>query len=162
MQVYQVQLLDSVGNVVLQTNVYAKDVLDAERKADTLVETARDKSVVHYKVFYGQETLEEVRKVERTELFNSIHSVVKKIPRKNVEGDAMDATSCAYELEQLFYKWQQERSYSEEQLRNILLDINLVNPSHLRMTSDGHGEFPDTYKLTQKGIDYIIEQFKKK
>lgn len=57
MQVYQVQLLDSVGNVVLQTNVYAKDVLDAERKADTLVETARDKSVVHYKVFYGKEKL---------------------------------------------------------------------------------------------------------
>lgn len=55
MQVYQVQLLDSVGNVVLQTNVYAKDALDAERKADILVESARDKGVVHSKVFYGQE-----------------------------------------------------------------------------------------------------------
>jgi hypothetical protein len=59
-------------------------------------------------------------------------------------------------------KWQQERSYSEKELRNKLLDINLVNPSHLQMTSNGHGEFPDSYKLTQKGIDYIIEQFKKK
>ena len=60
-----------------------------------------------------QETLEEVKKVERTELFNSIYSVVKKIPRKEVEGDVIDAPSCAYELEQLFLKWQQERSYSE-------------------------------------------------
>jgi hypothetical protein len=46
-------------------------------------------------------------------LFNSIYSVVKKIPRKEVEGDVIDAPSCAYELEQLFLKWQQERSYSE-------------------------------------------------
>ena len=68
----------------------------------------------------NKETLEEVRKVERTELFNSIYSVVKKIPRKDVECDAMDASSCSYEIEQLFYKWQQEQNkklYSEEELR---------------------------------------------
>ena len=57
----------------------------------------------------NKETLEEVRKVERTELFNSIFSVVKQIPRKDVECDAMDASSCSYEIEQLFYKWQQEQ-----------------------------------------------------
>ena len=67
-----------------------------------------------------QETLEEVRKVERTELFNSIYSVVKKIPRKDVDGDAMDAISCAYEIEQLFYEWQQERMYSEEEVLKII------------------------------------------
>ena len=68
----------------------------------------------------NKETLEEVRKVERTELFNSIFSVVKQIPRKDVECDAMDASSCSYEIEQLFYKWQQEQNkklYSEEELR---------------------------------------------
>jgi hypothetical protein len=27
--------------------------------------------------------------------------------------------------------------------------------------SDGHGEFPDGYKLTEKGIQYIIEQLNK-
>ena len=64
-----------------------------------------------------QETLEEVRVVKRTELYNSILSIVKQIPRKEVEGDAMDAPSCAYELQQLFLKWQQERSYSDEDLR---------------------------------------------
>jgi len=40
--------------------------------------------------------------------------------------------------------------------------LSLVNPAHLTMTSDGYGEFPDSYKLTEKGINYIIEQFKKK
>jgi hypothetical protein len=29
------------------------------------------------------------------------------------------------------------------------------------MTSNGHGEFPDSYKLTEKGIQYIIEQLNK-
>ena len=58
-----------------------------------------------------QETPEEVRVVERTELYNSILSIVKQIPRKEVEGDAMDAPSCTYELEQLFLKWQQERMF---------------------------------------------------
>jgi hypothetical protein len=53
--------------------------------------------------------VEEVRKVTRTELFKSILSIVKQIPRKDVEGDAMDAPSCAYEIEQLFLKWQQEQ-----------------------------------------------------
>jgi hypothetical protein len=33
-----------------------------------------------------------------------------------------------------------------------------VNPLHLEMTSDGHGEFPNGYKLTEKGIQYIIEK----
>jgi len=66
-----------------------------------------------------QKTLEEVRKVERTELFNSIFSVVKQIPRKDVDGDAMDAASCAYEIEQLFYKWQQDKMYSDEEVLNF-------------------------------------------
>ena len=43
----------------------------------------------------------------------------------------------------------------------VLSDLTLVNPSHLKMTSDGYGEFPDGYKLTEKGIQYIIEQLNK-
>jgi hypothetical protein len=65
----------------------------------------------------------EVRKVERTELFNSIFSVVKQIPRKDVDGDAMDVPSCAYEIEQLFYKWQQEQDknkFSEDDISTAI------------------------------------------
>ena len=62
---------------------------------------------------------EEVREVKRTDLYNSILSIVKQIPRENVESDAMDAPSCAYEIEQLFYKWQQERMYSEEDMKSF-------------------------------------------
>jgi hypothetical protein len=43
----------------------------------------------------------------------------------------------------------------------VLKSLSLVNPAHLRMTDNGHGEFPDGYKLTEKGIQYIIEQLNK-
>jgi hypothetical protein len=29
------------------------------------------------------------------------------------------------------------------------------------MTSNGHGEFPDGYKLTDKGVQYIIDKLRK-
>jgi hypothetical protein len=69
-----------------------------------------------------QETIEEVVKVKRTELFNTILSIVKQIPRKDIDYDAMDAPSCAYEIEQLFYKWQQEQDkklYNKEEVVSI-------------------------------------------
>ena len=43
----------------------------------------------------------------------------------------------------------------------VLQGLSLVNPLHLRMTDNGYGEFPDGYKLTEKGIEYIIEQLNK-
>ena len=42
----------------------------------------------------------------------------------------------------------------------VLKGLSLINPLHLQMTDNGHGEFPDGYKLTEKGIQYIIEQLK--
>lgn len=43
----------------------------------------------------------------------------------------------------------------------VLKGLSLINPLHLQMTSNGHGEFPDGYKLTEIGIQYIIEQLNK-
>jgi 4-hydroxy-3-methylbut-2-en-1-yl diphosphate synthase IspG/GcpE len=43
----------------------------------------------------------------------------------------------------------------------VLKGLSLVNPLHLQMTDNGHGEFPDGYKLTERGIQYIIEQLNK-
>jgi hypothetical protein len=74
-----------------------------------------------------QETLEEVRKVERSDLYNKIHSIVKQIPREDVETDAMDASSCAYDIEQLFYKWQQERDAKEIKLLREELEYEKRN-----------------------------------
>jgi len=91
-----------------------------------------------------QETLEETGKEKRAELFNSVFSIVNQIPRKDVDGDAMDASSCAYEIEQLFYKWQAERMYSEDDLRNAYRWGTTVNQG------------------TKEHFNEWFEQFKKK
>ena len=36
-----------------------------------------------------------------------------------------------------------------------LKDVELVNPLHLKLVSDGRGEFPDGYKLTPSGVTHI-------
>ena len=55
---------------------------------------------------------------ERSNLFNSIHSIVKKVSVKsNVEdtmNESMNELSCSYDLEQLFYKWQKETALQEK------------------------------------------------
>ncbi len=99
-----------------------------------------------------KETLEEIKVIKRTELYNSILSIVKQIPRKEVDGDAVDAPSCAYELEQLFLKWQQERSYNEEDMIS-LLEFNY------KKETNGLGTLRKDY--SQKIIKEWFEQFKK-
>lgn len=56
---------------------------------------------------------------------------------------------------------QTEGMYNEDTIRQVLSKLTLVNPVDLRMTSNGHGEFPDGYKLTGEGIDCIVKQLKK-
>jgi DNA-binding PadR family transcriptional regulator len=36
-----------------------------------------------------------------------------------------------------------------------LTEIKLVNPYHMEMESNGHGEFPDSYKLNKKGVEAL-------
>jgi hypothetical protein len=54
-----------------------------------------------------------------------------------------------------------EKVSNEENLKKRLSKLDLVNPAHLQMTSNGHGEFPDGYKLTDKGVQYIIDKLRK-
>jgi hypothetical protein len=54
---------------------------------------------------------------ERSDLFNSIHSIVKKVSVKSNEdtmNESMNELSCSYDLEQLFYKWQKETALQEK------------------------------------------------
>jgi predicted transcriptional regulator len=41
----------------------------------------------------------------------------------------------------------------EEELKNL----ELINPLHIKLVSDGYGEFPDGYKLTKEGIEKILK-----
>lgn len=67
--------------------------------------------------------------VGREDLFNSIYSIVRKIPIKHPIGDAMDVNSCVVEIENLFYKLQNQRMYSEEELQQKI-------DSHLDVAKD--------------------------
>jgi hypothetical protein len=64
-------------------------------------------------------------------------------------------------LEDVFNDKKREKVKQVIHQHKVLKDLSLVNPAHLQMTSNGHGEFPDGYKLTEKGIQYIIEQLNK-
>ena len=48
--------------------------------------------------------MEQSNKIQRSEVWEQIYKVVSKIPKKEVDGDAADASSVATELEELFLK----------------------------------------------------------
>ena len=58
------------------------------------------------------------------------------------------------------FKEAQEELFNENDVRNVLKTIKILDPVHLEMIDSGHGEFPDTFKLTEQGIAKIIEQIK--
>jgi hypothetical protein len=64
-------------------------------------------------------------------------------------------------LEDIFNDEKREKVKRVIHQHKVLQGLSLINPLHLRMTDNGHGEFPDGYKLTEKGIQYIIEQLNK-
>ena len=64
-------------------------------------------------------------------------------------------------LEDIFNDEKREKVKRVILQHKVLQGLSLINPLHLRMTDNGHGEFPDGYKLTEKGIQYIIEQLNK-
>lgn len=64
-------------------------------------------------------------------------------------------------IEDIFNDKKKEKVKEVINQYKVLKELSLVNPLHLQMTSNGHGEFPDGYKLTEKGIQYIIEQLNK-
>ncbi len=65
--------------------------------------------------------MENIREISRSDIWEQIYNVVKKIPRENVEGDAADAPSVATELEELFLRLIPEHSlnYKKELLRDF-------------------------------------------
>jgi hypothetical protein len=126
-----------------------------------------------YKIIITQEEpnrthyLHELPNIDKKILAKMWKDAVPKLePKQETLEEATEraVNSCFKEqtLFELGAKWQQERSYSEEEIRKSLLDIILINPAHISLLKSGYGQFPDTFELTEKGVDYIIEQFKKK
>jgi hypothetical protein len=64
-------------------------------------------------------------------------------------------------VEDIFNDEKREKVKRVIHQHKVLQGLSLINPLHLQMTDNGHGEFPDGYKLTEKGVQYIIEQLNK-
>ena len=83
--------------------------------------------------------------------------VIKTLPRMVKESfPKEEPTSCACGANTSC----QCEEPKEKTFEEILSKMTLVNPKHLRMTSNGHGEFPDGYMLTEDGIKYILKKLK--
>jgi hypothetical protein len=94
---------------------------------------------------------------------NAIDTVITDLEMLKNGSWIPDKDSCEASIRMLERaKTEFDRMYSEEEVRKSLLEIALVNPAHISLLKSGYGQFPDTYELTKKGVDYIVEQFKKK
>ncbi len=127
-----------------------------------------------------QETLEEIAEKYSEEFFNRDEISMRNSKVSYIAGAKCQAKQDKQEIQDLrsrldfvhkssakaielieALQLQTEGMYNEDTIRQVLSKLTLVNPVHLQMTSNGHGEFPDGYKLTEKGIDCIVEQLKK-
>jgi hypothetical protein len=127
-----------------------------------------------------QETLEEIAEKYSEEFFNRDEISMRNSKVSYIAGAKGQAEQDKQEIQDLrsrldfvhessakaielieALQLQTEGMYNEDTIRQVLSKLTLVNPVHLQMTSNGHGEFPDGYKLTEKGIDCIVEQLKK-
>ena len=48
--------------------------------------------------------------------------------------------------------------YTVRTILEVLKDLELIDPTHLTMASNGHGEFPNSYKLTDKGVEKLEDK----
>jgi hypothetical protein len=46
---------------------------------------------------------------------------------------------------------------NQDKLKAALKQLDIVNPYHITLTRSGHGEYPDTYNLTDNGIKALIK-----
>lgn len=51
----------------------------------------------------------------------------------------------------------ENQKFTLEEFIEALKDINLVNPYHFKLENAGHGEFPDSYRITDRGAERLKE-----
>ncbi len=51
-----------------------------------------------------------------------------------------------------------ETKYTIGELMEALQEIKIINPYHIELTNNGHGELYDAYKLTRAGAKRLEKQ----
>ena len=116
-------------------------------------------------VWYA-ELLSDSKKEQKQHLIDMMESdeelgLYEQIDQNNPVTKGSTTLVKEIKLEDVFNDEKREGTKRIIHQHKVLKDLSLVNPTHLQMTSNGHGEFPDGYKLTEKGIQYIIEKLNK-
>jgi hypothetical protein len=109
----------------------------------------KDSALIKMKVSVNEEPILEVGKDTADYIDKHIVAAMVEVAKNEIT------------LKDVFNDEKREKVKEVIHQHKVLKDLSLVNPLHLQMTSNGHGEFPDGYKLTEKGIQYIIEQLNK-
>ena len=65
--------------------------------------------------------MENINKLERSELWNEIYAIVKQIPRKETNEDAVDAPSATTSIEKLILKYKVKAEKWDE------LEVKIAN-----------------------------------
>ena len=119
-------------------------------------------------VWYAELTYDEngVKDEQKQHLIDIMESdeelgLYEQIDQNNPITKGSTALVKEIKLEDVFNDKKREKVKQVIHQHKVLKDLTLVNPAHLEMTSNGYGEFPDGYKLTDKGVQYIIEQLNK-
>ena len=66
--------------------------------------------------------------IKRSELWNKIYSIVRQIPRENVNCDAMDASSASSEIERMVTALISEGYVSKEEYNRLVGLMQSQNP----------------------------------
>ena len=89
--------------------------------------------------------------IKRSELWNKIYSIVRQIPRENVNCDAMDASSASSEIERMVTALISENYYPKEFVKWTFRQ---------RFMSCGHLDFDSS--ILDLDLEYWHEHIKRK
>ena len=71
--------------------------------------------------------MEKTNEIKRSDTWNEIYKIVKTLPRKNVKGDAPDASSVTTSIDQLFLKLLTEPVVSVTLLEQVKIKFSQIN-----------------------------------
>ena len=91
---------------------------------------------------------DKANKIERSELWDKIHAIVKQIPIDYSQGDAMDAASATTEIEKLF-SISESKAKQFDELETIISEFYDVNNE----ISDKYNVMRDHIKRLQTSLN---------
>lgn len=95
--------------------------------------------------------MENTNKLERSELWNKIYGIVKQIPRKEINEDAIDASSATTMIEQMFQVYKTKSDKWDELETKIAKIYSQENES----TDEEEGSLLDIGEISALAFGFL-------